>query len=275
MNRESESLEDIAEELGRIVERRMLSRRSLFSPLYIRMLLTVCTLVILAILIKASQNIEFKVSSPEYTEERNLKTYVEGLYENVEQKEFLWTYEDFEELDVSFGQSEAQLLQIIEKYGRPNDTYYRSYPNEISSNEISSIVITYSKTITESPLKTVDVKLTFLQSGEDISLQVKSARNLYQLPNIENYDIKSWSTQDVDQMIVGSSSDGTGGSSIDQVLEKFGKPSDTSTFVMGSSLDSSLQCTVSLDYEWPDTQKSSFTFIENSGQFLLTNKSME
>lgn len=143
--------------------------------------------------------------------------------------EFRWDYEGYELLEVG-DQSQAtgtRLTKIIDEYGLADQAYY--FENDWQREPL--LYLDYQQ---YQPRQSVH--LIFYKNGDDYFLFEKSAQGLVpqalkaQLETHEDLDMMAYQP---DKILVGISTTGQGGSSLEEVLIALGKPDDYSLSHIG------------------------------------------
>lgn len=261
MVKKKDDFESLAREIGQLTEREAIERSQSRSPWLYGLLLV--TLILTGIVVKeyVIENVIAPRSISQYA--KKISTESEGT------RRFPWTYKDFVKLDRNTEEaSKTSLDQVLEQFGSPTSieltTLYEG-KDALNVNYLSDFDLDgYFG----------EVRLIFSEFDGKFTLVNKIFYGLPDIPYINEVGemTHDWTGEDLKSLKVGEMSTGVGGVTVEEVIERFGPPSD----VQGTGVNGYL--TITLLYLNPDTGDNvSLNFIKSDGTdaYRLNQKSGE
>ena len=168
-------------------------------------------------------------------EQKELKKKI--VEEDKEKFAFNWTLDNFVELKVENGGTNSPTLEeVIAKYGKGSDVSFAT----------KGLTLTYKTRIIDVPRYGAsghpqEISLVFYDpdsNGKKYYLITKTAvylDDIHNLPATKNEFVFKWKPEDMDTLTVGDSQYGKGGMTYQEVVERFGLPSELNIYGSGMS----------------------------------------
>lgn len=214
------------------------------------------------------------------TKQKELK---KKIVEDDEKKfSFNWTLDNFVELKIAkVGEWENNptLEEVIAKYGKGSDVSFTE----------NGLTLTYKTRIIDVPRygssgHPQEIRLSFYDpdsNGKKYYLITKTAvylDDIHNLPATKNEFVFKWKPEDMDTLTVGDSQHGKGGMTYQEVVERFGLPSELNIYGSGVS-DSPLSLQANYrNFRNIERKYDSVTLIfkrQEDGSFYLANANSE
>ena len=168
-------------------------------------------------------------------EQKELKKKI--VEEDKEKFAFNWTLDNFVELKVENGGTNSPTLEeVIAKYGKGSAVSFGT----------KGLTLTYKTRIIDVPRYGAsghpqEISLSFYDpdsNGKKYYLITKTAvylDDIHNLPATKNEFVFKWKPEDMDTLTVGDSQYGKGGMTYQEVVERFGLPSELNIYGSGMS----------------------------------------
>ena len=211
-------------------------------------------------------------------EQKELKKKI--VEEDEEKFAFNWTLDNFVELKVENGGTNSPTLEeVIAKYGKGSDVSFAT----------KGLTLTYKTRIVDVPRygssgHPQEISLGFYDpdsNGKKYYLITKTAvylDDIHNLPATKNEFVFKWKPEDVDTLKIGDSQHGKGGMTYQEVVERFGLPSELNIYGSGMS-DSPLSLRANYrNFRNIERKYDSVTLIfkrQEDGSFYLANATSE
>ena len=168
-------------------------------------------------------------------EQKELKKKI--VEEDKEKFAFNWTLDNFVELKVENGGTNSPTLEeVIAKYGKGSAVSFAT----------KGLTLTYKTRIIDVPRYGAsghpqEISLSFYDpdsNGKKYYLITKTAvylDDIHNLPATKNEFVFKWKPEDMDTLTVGDSQYGKGGMTYQEVVERFGLPSELNIYGSGMS----------------------------------------
>ena len=211
-------------------------------------------------------------------EQKELKKKI--VEEDEEKFAFNWTLDNFVELKVENGGTNSPTLEeVIAKYGKGSNVSFTE----------NGLTLTYKTRIVDVPRygssgHPQEISLVFYDpdsNGKKYYLITKTAvylDDIHNLPATKNEFVFKWKPEDMDTLTVGDSQHGKGGMTYQEVIERFGLPSELNIYGSGMS-DSPLSLRANYrNFRNRERKYDSVTLIfkrQEDGSFYLANANSE
>ncbi|MGX4713216.1 hypothetical protein [Streptococcus cristatus] len=211
-------------------------------------------------------------------EQKELKKKI--VEEDKEKFSFNWTLDNFVELKVeNGGTNNPTLEEVIAKYGKGSNVSFTE----------NGLTLTYKTRIIDVPRygssgHPQEISLVFYDpdsNGKKYYLITKTAvylDDIHNLPATKNEFVFKWKPEDMDTLTVGDSQHGKGGMTYQEVIERFGLPSELNIYGSGMS-DSPLSLRANYrNFRNIERKYDSVTLIfkrQEDGSFYLANANSE
>lgn len=213
-------------------------------------------------------------------EQKELKKKI--VEEDEEKFAFNWTLDNFVELKIAkVGEWESNptLEEVITKYGKGSNVSFTE----------NGLTLTYKTRIVDVPRygssgHPQEISLVFYDpdsNGKKYYLITKTAvylDDIHNLPATKNEFVFKWKPEDMDTLTVGDSQHGKGGMTYQEVVERFGLPSELNIYGSGMS-DSPLSLRANYrNFRNRERKYDSVTLIfkrQEDGSFYLANAKSE
>ena len=211
-------------------------------------------------------------------EQKELKKKI--VEEDKEKFAFNWTLDNFVELKVENGGTNSPTLEeVIAKYGKGSDVSFAT----------KGLTLTYKTRIIDVPRygssgHPQEINLVFYDpdsNGKKYYLITKTAvylDDIHNLPATKNEFVFKWKPEDMDTLKIGDSQHGKGGMTYQEVVERFGLPSELNIYGSGMS-DSPLSLQANYrNFRNIERKYDSVTLTfkrQEDGSFYLANANSE
>lgn len=211
-------------------------------------------------------------------EQKELKKKI--VEEDEEKFAFNWTLDNFVELKVENGGTNSPTLEeVIAKYGKGSDVSFAT----------KGLTLTYKTRIIDVPRygssgHPQEISLVFYDpdsNGKKYYLITKTAvylDDIHNLPATKNEFVFKWKSEDMDTLKIGDSQHGKGGMTYQEVVERFGLPSELNIYGSGMS-DSPLSLRANYrNFRNIERKYDSVTLIfkrQEDGSFYLASANSE